>query len=54
MGDGYTSQEFQAVREALLRCSDADRAFLRRWVLRWVDDMGHIRPNAEKLPEKGC
>jgi hypothetical protein len=55
MTDGpYTSAEFQRVREALLECSNADRAFLRRWILRWVDDYGHIRPNAEKLPEKGC
>ena len=44
----------QRVREALLACSNADRAYLRRWVLRWVDDHGHIRPDADKLPENGC
>jgi hypothetical protein len=38
----YTSAEFQAVREALLKCSNADRAFLRRWILRRVDDHGQI------------
>jgi hypothetical protein len=55
MTDGrYTSQEFQRVREALLKCSNADRAFLRRWILRWVDDRRRILANAEKLPEKGC
>jgi len=32
--DGYTSMEFQRVREALLACNDADRAYLRRWILR--------------------
>jgi hypothetical protein len=26
MTDGYTSKEFQAVREALLKCPNADRA----------------------------
>jgi hypothetical protein len=52
--EGYTSPEFQAVRAALLKCSNADRAYLRRWILRWVDDHGRIQPNAEKLPEKGC
>jgi hypothetical protein len=30
----YTSAEFQTARRALLACSDADRAFLRRWLLR--------------------
>jgi hypothetical protein len=29
MADGYTSLEFQRVREAVLACSDADRAYLR-------------------------
>ncbi len=50
----YTSMEFQKVREALLTCSDADRAYLRRWILRWIDDYGHVLREAEKLPEKGC
>ena len=53
----YTSREFQAVREALLKCSDADRAYLRRWILHWVDDRGRIRRDAETgepLPRKGC
>jgi hypothetical protein len=52
--DGYASIEFQAVREALLACNNADRAYLRRWVLRWIDDYGHILRDAEKMPEKGC
>ena len=52
--EGYTSMEFQRVREALLACNDADRAYLRRWILRWIDDYGHISRDAEKLPEKGC
>lgn len=38
MSDGYTSNELQAVRKALLACNDADRAYLRRWILRWVDE----------------
>jgi hypothetical protein len=54
MADGYTSREFQAVREALLKCSNADRAYLRRWILRWVDDHGRIARGAETLPENGC
>lgn len=53
MADGYTSKEFQMAREALLKCSNADRAFLRRWILRWVDDHGRIMRGAEKLPETG-
>ena len=53
MADGYTSNEFQAVRKALLACKDADRAYLRRWISRWVDDHGRIRPEAEELPDKG-
>jgi hypothetical protein len=51
---GYTSMEFQRVREALLACNDADRAYLRRWILRWIDDYGRISREAEKLPDKGC
>lgn len=54
MTEGYTSKEFQAVREALLACSNADRAYLRRWILRWIDEYGHVIRNAEKLPGKGC
>ena len=50
----YTSPEFQAVRRALLACADADRAYLRRWILRWVDECGHIRLKAEPLPDKEC
>jgi hypothetical protein len=50
----YTSAEFQAVRKALLACTDADRALLRNWILRWVDDMGRIRRDAEPLPERGA
>ena|GEM_PF-5925990 len=50
----YTSAEFQRVREALLKCSDADRAYLRRWIIKWIDERRYIRPDAEKLPDKGC
>ena len=50
----YTSMEFQRVREALLAFKDAERAYLRRWILRWIDDYGRISGEAEKLPEKGC
>jgi hypothetical protein len=50
----YTTAEFQAVRKALLDCHDADRAFLRRWILRWVDDHGRILSEAEELPTQGC
>ena len=53
-GGPYTSAEFQAAREALLKCTNADRAFLRRWILRWIDNRGRILYNAEKLPEQGC
>ena len=31
-----TSAEFQAARRALLACTDADWAFLRRWIVRWA------------------
>lgn len=54
MASGYTSMELQRVREALLACNGADRAYLRRWILRWVDDHGHVSREAEKLPTKGC
>lgn len=54
MASGYTSIEFQRVREALLACSDADRAYLRRWILRWVDAHGRISREADKLPHEGC
>ena len=50
----YTSAEFQQTRKALLACNDADRAYLRRWILRWIDDRGHISRDAERLPERGC
>ena len=30
------AHEVQAVRRALLVCSNADRAYLRRWIMRWV------------------
>jgi hypothetical protein len=52
--DGYTSNEFQAVRKALLACKDADRAYPRRWILRWVDDHGRLSLKADAMPEKGC
>ena len=42
------------MREALLACNDADRAYLRRWILRWIDDRGHVRRGAEGLNQKGC
>ncbi len=42
------------MREALLNCNNADRAYLRRWILRWIDEYGHIHRDAEKLPKKGC
>lgn len=50
----YTSTEFQRVRQALVACSDADRAYLRRWILRWVDERGRILREAEPLPDRGC
>jgi len=53
MTDGYTSPEFQEARRALLACSDADRAYLRRWLLRWTTDTGQIVKDAEPLPDRG-
>ena len=50
----YASLEFQRVREALPACNDAHRAYLRRWIPRWIDDYGRIGREAEKVPEKGC
>jgi hypothetical protein len=50
---GYTSEEFQSARRALLACSDADRAFLRRLLLRWTDEHGHVRRDADPLPAQG-
>jgi hypothetical protein len=50
---GYTSEEFQIARRALLECSDADRAYLRKWLLRWTDDHGHIKRDAEPMPTQG-
>lgn len=49
----YTSTAFQNARRALLACSDADRAYLRRWLLRWTDEVGHIVKDAPKLPDVG-
>jgi len=49
-----TSAEFQAVRRALLACSNADRAYPRRWILRWVDEQGHVQRGAQPLPDIGC
>jgi hypothetical protein len=47
--------EFQRGRKAaLLACKDVDRAYLGRWILRWIDDHGRIEPEAETLPQKGC
>ncbi len=50
----YTSAEFQRVREALIACSNADRAYLRRWILQWIDEHGRINREADPLPTKGC
>jgi len=41
------------VQEALLAYNDADCAYLRRWILRWIDEYGHAIRDAEKMPEKG-
>jgi hypothetical protein len=49
----YTSAEFQVARRALLACSDADRAYLRRWLLAWTDDLGRILRDAPSLPDRG-
>jgi hypothetical protein len=49
----YTSLEFQRVREALLACNKADRAFLRRWILRWVGTHGELIKDADPLPDQG-
>jgi hypothetical protein len=49
----YTSAEFQALRRALLACNDADRAYKRRWFLKWVDYYGRILGDAGPLPELG-
>jgi hypothetical protein len=49
-----TSAGFQVVRRALLACTDADRAFLRRWILRWVDEHGHVQRDPATLPQEGC
>jgi hypothetical protein len=50
----YTSAAFQKVREALLACSNADRTFLRRWIVKWIDERGHVLRDAEPLPDRGC
>lgn len=48
-------RNFQEVRKALLKCSDADRAYLRNWLIKYVDTQGRIIEEAkqEPLPEKG-
>lgn len=51
MADGNTGREFQKARLALLACSNADRAFLRRWLLRWTTDTGKIQKDAD-LPDR--
>lgn len=43
----FASPEFQAVEPALISGRSADRACLRRWVLRWIGERGHQRPEAE-------
>lgn len=52
MSSGYTSAQFQVARKALLACSNADRAFLRRWLLKWTDDHGRIVKEAPELPNR--
>lgn len=49
----YTSAEFLAVCKALIACNDADRAYLRRWLLKWTDEQGRLFKGAESLPERG-
>jgi hypothetical protein len=49
MADGFTSKEFQAVRAALLACNNADRAYLRSGILRWIDDHGQVLHNLESI-----
>jgi len=39
--------EFQRVREPLLACSNADRAYLFRWIRSGIDSYGRIDPDAE-------
>lgn len=51
----YTSIEFRTARKALLAWSDADRAFLRRWLLKWTDEHGQVvREAIAGLPGAGC
>lgn len=50
-------QKYQEEHPKLLageQIDDADRAYLRRWVLRWVDERGQVRHNAEPLPDQEC
>lgn len=41
------------MRRALLACNNADRAYLRRWIVQWIDDRGRINPEAEAMPTQG-
>jgi hypothetical protein len=56
----YMARVPLAVSERLFvpQCTSAEfqtaRAFLQRWVLRWIDEPGHMRPDAEPLPDRGC
>jgi hypothetical protein len=54
MADGYTSKEFQTVREALLARITLIVRTSGAWILRWIDDYGRLHRDAETLPEKGC
>jgi hypothetical protein len=40
--------------EALLKCTDADRGYLCRWIPRWVDERVHVIGDDEVLPTQGC
>jgi hypothetical protein len=35
-------REIQQIRYRLLALNDADRAYVRRWLIRWVDESGRV------------
>lgn len=39
---------FVAIREALLRMGDAHRIYVVRWLKRWLDQRGALRPSLHR------
>ena len=45
-------EAFVAIREALLKMSDAERRYLRAWLDRWVEPDGRLRRSVFTYPKR--